>query len=239
MQKLIEVEGIGEVILAKRKGTRNIRISISGDKVRLGMPFGVSEAAALQFLNSRRDWILKHKKDEAGVLKSGDQIGKSHKLFFEPFEVIKPTARLHGQTIVVKFPRKLKSYMNEVQEAATRGSKKALQKEAEKYLLPRLKAWSDKTELDYKIGDVKFMKSRWGHCSNRGEITLNSYLVQYDWKLIDYVIVHELAHTAHHDHSDKFWSLVAKHCPPHKTLRKELKNKQTAVVANATESPKL
>lgn len=233
MQKIIEVAGIGEVVLSKRRGTRSIRISINGDRVRLSIPYGVSEAAGLHFLDSRREWIGKHKKAETGLLKSEDTIGKTHKLFFEPYEVLKPTARISGQTIVIKYPRNLKNYMNDVQLAAERGSKKALQKEADRLLLARLSAWSTRTGLGYRSGTTKFMRSRWGHCTNTKEITLNSYLVQYSWRLIDYVIIHELAHTEHHDHSKQFWELVSQYCPPHKALRKELKSKQTKVVPNS------
>lgn len=234
MQKVIEVEGIGEVTLARRKGTRSIRLSISSGKVRLGLPFGVSEAAALKFIQQKRDWILKHAEQEP-LLKSGDRIGRAHKLFFEPFETTKISARILEQTIFIRYPRNNKSYEDEVQKAAIRGSKKALLKEAEKLLPFRLRDISNKIGIDYKSLDVKFLKSRWGSCTSKKEITLNAYLIQLDWALIDYVIIHELAHTVHQNHGDRFWSLVSEHCPQHKEFRKALKSKPTAILPNSFE----
>ncbi|MDQ2973258.1 MAG: M48 family metallopeptidase [bacterium] len=232
MQKTIEAEGIGEIIFARRKGTKSLRLSINGGKIRLSAPYGVSEAQALRFLMQKKDWILKHVKEEP-LLKSGDKIGRAHKLFFEPYEVIKPSSRISQQTILVRYPRSSKSYNEDVQQAAHRGAKKAIAKEASNLLIKRLQDISMAIQTDYKSVETKFMKSRWGHCSNRNEITLNTYLVQLDWKLIDYVIIHELAHTLQHNHSDKFWAIVAKFCPEYKQIRRELKSKQTDIIPNS------
>ncbi|MDQ3094007.1 MAG: M48 family metallopeptidase [bacterium] len=233
MQKIIEAEGIGEIIFARRKGSRSIRLSINGGKIRLSAPYGTSEDMALRFLLQKKDWVLKHVKEDP-LLKSGDKIGRVHKLFFEPYEVIKPSSRINQQTVLVRYPRNSKSYNEDVQQAAHRGAKRALTKEAESLLLKRLQDISKMIQVDYKNGETKFMKSRWGHCSNRNDITLNTYLVQLDWKLIDYVIIHELAHTLQHNHSDKFWAVVAKFCPDYKIIRKELKSKHTDVIPNST-----
>ena len=51
----------------------------------------------------------------------------------------------------------------------------------------------------------------------------NKVLFHYNKAIIDYVVVHELAHIKHFDHSPKFWEMVEKYCPNYKELRKELK----------------
>ncbi len=122
MQKIVEIEGIGEVIMARRKGTRHIKLSISGGKVRLSVPFGVSEETALKFLLQKVNWIKKHVLDDP-LLKSGDRIGRAHSLFLEPFETTKISARITGQTIFVRFPRGQKPYEEAIQAAANRGGK--------------------------------------------------------------------------------------------------------------------
>ncbi len=69
------------------------------------------------------------------------------------------------------------------------------------------------------------MKSRWGVC-NKGSmtVTLNTLLIHKKVSLIDYVIVHELSHWDHMDHSPAFWREVEKHYPDYKKARKELRD---------------
>lgn len=71
---------------------------------------------------------------------------------------------------------------------------------------------------------IRFMKTRWGVCNIKSKtITLNSKLIEYDIESIDYVIVHELSHLVHFNHSINFWKLVEKYIPKYKQIRKKLK----------------
>lgn len=68
------------------------------------------------------------------------------------------------------------------------------------------------------------MKTRWGVCNKKSEtITLNTNLIRYDISCLDYVIVHELSHLIHFDHSTNFWKLVEKNYPQFKQAKKMLK----------------
>ena len=68
------------------------------------------------------------------------------------------------------------------------------------------------------------MKTRWGVCNKKSKtITLNTNLIKYDMCCLDYVIVHELSHLVHFDHSSNFWKLVEKNYPNYKIVRKMLK----------------
>jgi predicted metal-dependent hydrolase len=68
-------------------------------------------------------------------------------------------------------------------------------------------------------------KHLWGSCNSNGEVRLNWRLMQADPEVIDYVVVHELAHLKHMDHSPRFWATVASICPEYRRLREELKEK--------------
>lgn len=71
---------------------------------------------------------------------------------------------------------------------------------------------------------IRSMKTRWGVYNRKNHsITLNSHLIEYGVEIIDYVIIHELSHIIHFDHSKDFWLLVSKYCPEYKKIRKELK----------------
>ena len=68
------------------------------------------------------------------------------------------------------------------------------------------------------------MKTRWGVCNRKDNvITLNTELIKKKVDLIDYVIIHEMAHFYEGNHSRKFWKIVEEACPRYKELRKALK----------------
>lgn len=72
---------------------------------------------------------------------------------------------------------------------------------------------------------IRTMKTRWGVYNRKNHtITLNSKLIEYDVTKIDYVIIHELSHIIHFNHSKDFWNLVSKYCKDYKKIRKELKD---------------
>lgn len=91
----------------------------------------------------------------------------------------------------------------------------------------RLDYWYNIFEEDIPVPNLKIRKmtSRWGVCNIKNHnVTLNSELSKYDIKALDYVIVHELSHFIHHNHSKDFWLLVGKHYPKYKEVRKYLRN---------------
>jgi len=92
------------------------------------------------------------------------------------------------------------------------------------YLTPRVNHFAKLMNLKFSRLKFRKMKSRWGSCSNFGIITLNSELLKVKKELIDYVIVHELAHLTHMNHSKEFHSLVDNYLPRSKLLRKELRD---------------
>lgn len=78
----------------------------------------------------------------------------------------------------------------------------------------------DKTNPKVKI---RYYKRRWGSTSNSGTITYNWRLIMAPKSTIDYVIIHELVHFIHFDHSKNYWNVVEKMCPDYKSERKWLK----------------
>lgn len=71
---------------------------------------------------------------------------------------------------------------------------------------------------------IRSMKSRWGVYNRvKHSVTLNKELIKYDITKLDYVIIHELSHVIHFNHSKDFWNLVSKYCPNYKEIRKALR----------------
>ena len=79
-------------------------------------------------------------------------------------------------------------------------------------------------KIPYPKLRIRKMSTRWGVCNRSNNVvTLNSELIKYGIKQIDYVIVHELSHFIYFDHSKNFWLQVSKYCKDYKEIRKTLK----------------
>lgn len=78
--------------------------------------------------------------------------------------------------------------------------------------------------IPYPKLKIRTMKTRWGVCNKRdNSVTLNSKLIEYNIEALDYVIIHELSHFVHFNHSKEFWMLVSKYKPNYKQIKKYLK----------------
>ena len=113
----------------------------------------------------------------------------------------------------------------EIQENLKEAYKKALKIEAKNYLPQRLDYLAKKYNFSFNKIAIKNQKTRFGSCSFQNNINLNIKLMEYDFEIIDYVLIHELVHTKIKNHSQNFWLEVEKYCPNYRELRKKLKQK--------------
>ena len=94
---------------------------------------------------------------------------------------------------------------------------------AREYLSPRMMHWRERMGLEFSALRFRCAKRRWGSCNSKGVITFNPYMMKLDYEMIDYVIVHELAHLRHMNHSKEFYSLVKKYIPNYIVIEKKIK----------------
>lgn len=228
LQKEIHVDSIGIVKITKRRG-RSIRISLDREgSVFCALPLYSSQKDAIEFISSKKEWILKHqliiknRKHEPIDLTNGFQT-KYHKLLLIPEirEDIKTTIK--PNIIEFRYPGELNIKSQEMQLHIRHIIEETWRKEAKSILI-------DRTNLlakmhGFKISSVKIRKtiSRWGSCSYQNAISLSLYLMQLPDKLIDMVIIHELCHTIEKNHGPKYKQLLKQICPDIKQLEKEIK----------------
>lgn len=93
----------------------------------------------------------------------------------------------------------------------------------DKLILNKINELADKTKLYPKKIKFKKYKSVWGKCDSKGDITLNTRLCLFNIKAIEYVIIHELCHLKHHNHSKLFWNEVLKYETDYKEIKKYMK----------------
>lgn len=99
-----------------------------------------------------------------------------------------------------------------------------LKKAAQPIFMERLAYWQAAMNLKISQLEIRTMKSKWGVCYPKlQKITLNAKLIHFSTQVIDYVVIHELAHLMHANHSKNFWNLVALYCPEYKICKNILK----------------
>lgn len=108
-------------------------------------------------------------------------------------------------------------------QRARDAKKKLLMKRAKEYLPYRLDYFAKLYGYSYDKLRFSHANTRWGSCSSNRTISLNIGLMQLPEQLRDYVIIHELAHLNHMNHSQAFWAEVASHDSHYKEHRKKLK----------------
>ncbi len=90
-------------------------------------------------------------------------------------------------------------------------------------IMERLKLYAPQMGVNFARVTVRDQKSRWGSCSSKGNLNFNYRLYYLPQELMDYVVVHELAHRIHMNHSREFWEVVAKYDADYKEHRKRIK----------------
>lgn len=114
----------------------------------------------------------------------------------------------------------------------------AVKKQVEKYfklqaedIIPlKVTAYSQLTSLFPTNIKIRQYRARWGSCNNRGELSFNYLLMMLPIDVVDYVIVHELCHLQHLNHSKEFWQLVSQHFPNYIQAKQWMKTNQSALL---------
>ena len=229
-QRAVNVSGIGEVVIIKRKNSSNLRLTITTDaKVRVSIPYWTPYAIGVAFAKSRADWIIQSiEKQKPSTMNPGALIGKTHRLYFKRVAGLK-IDRTMVKNSVIAISSSLPFEDQAVQAIAYTACERALKIEAQALLPNRLSAIANQYSYGYRKLRIRKLTSRWGSCSNRQDITLSFFLVQLPWELIDYVILHELVHTKHLNHGRSYWQTFEQVMPNARYLRKQIKFYQPRV----------
>ncbi len=96
--------------------------------------------------------------------------------------------------------------------------KRWLRASARKQLPPMLRSLGDRVGVQPARVQVRNQKTRWGSCSSSNTISLNAAILMLPPSQANYVMIHELCHLTHMNHSNRYWALVASHIPDYKAL---------------------
>ncbi|MBE7090734.1 MAG: M48 family metallopeptidase [Clostridiales bacterium] len=178
-------------------------------------PNGLSEERILIFLAKHEDWINKQISQNEQEKHYFDDVIKCKKILFlgKKMSVVRvdDTTKLTERWFAVKFGQDV-----------ARNAKRVLKNEAVKLIPEIVKEYAAKMGVTPKSVEIKDYKSRNGACTNEGDLTFSWRIIMVDYPLVEYVVVHELAHLKHFDHSKDFWKEVEIYIPDYKKRRKAL-----------------
>jgi predicted metal-dependent hydrolase len=157
--KQIDIPGIGNVMLYKRRGNRSLRLSIASDgEVRVSMPYWLPYTAGERFALSKAEWIAAHRVTAPEALQNGQAIGKAHHLHFTASsQATRVTSRLKLSKIEITHPYHISAHDHAVQKAAHSAAIRALRKEAEQLLPYRLRQLAERDGLTYNSVSIKHL----------------------------------------------------------------------------------
>lgn len=131
---------------------------------------------------------------------------------------------LANQILTIHIPETADLNKERVQSVLREMIKLAIRQEAKRILPQKTKMFAKKFGLQYKGVKINSSKGRWGSCSREKNINFSFFLLLLPEKYIDYVVLHELAHTKELNHSDRFWNLLSGFCGEDaRLISKELK----------------
>lgn len=194
----------------RRAKNLSIRINQQGE-VRVTIPRYVSRKRAEAFLMSKKTWILR-KLSEI-----------NHAVETSQMPVAGERISVRGKEI----PILLQKGDRDIEDAIWR----ILLQEGQEYLPGRVKELAAIHGFRFTGVKVRRMKTRWGSCTQKNGINLNSWLMMLPEPLSDYVILHELVHTVHRDHGRRFWEALDERTNGHsRQLRKELRQRRIMLI---------
>ncbi|RLA08112.1 MAG: hypothetical protein DRQ51_03635 [Gammaproteobacteria bacterium] len=213
---------------------RALRITIKIDKrknIYLTIPKKTAKKTALDFFHSKKKWIEKHLKkmpdimeDIGGLPEELNLISISEKYKINYIQ----SPVLERMNIEILIPLKTINLHGNIKNKnlVILSIKKALKVIAHEKLTILLQNSAKKYNLPYNKLTIKDNKTNWGSCSAQKNINLTIKLLFLPFELLEFIMIHELCHTVHLNHSVDFWNLCRQKLPDNEKLKKTF-NQQT------------
>ena len=209
--------------LIRTKRNKYIRLTVQvGSGLRVSAPLRIPERDIPQYIREREEWVLLKLHEYARIERATPQqrythnarimyLGKSYALRIHKGLNGFLQAKLLGSKMHVALPEPL--LKNNKEQYVRLLMHRWYRSQAEKYVLERIAHFAHALSVSPKRVTIRKQKTRWGSCTADGNISLNLFLIKAPPHIIDYVIVHELAHLRELNHSPRFWKIVEQHCP--------------------------
>ena len=239
-QEYIEIGGEKIYFNILRKSIKNINIRINKDKeITISIPKKMSTEKAKEMVKQKAKWIKKHlqqkeannKPKESKTYENGGilyLLGNQYEI--QLIKAYKNNIKINNTNIEIhikeKYIEKQKYIKEQYKKWLKQYASKILERAVEKY---REELKEEKIQ-NPKI-KIKQMKTKWGICTpSKNEITFNLNLIKTPLECIEYVVLHELSHFKHQNHSKNFHNYVTRFMPDWKERKKILDNEFTTIL---------
>ncbi|MDO8567860.1 MAG: SprT family zinc-dependent metalloprotease [Dehalococcoidales bacterium] len=218
--------------LRRSARARYLRLEIRPEYLSVVIPRGCGVQSGLDFMKARQGWILRHvaamrqvkPRPVATEISSGDEIpylGERLKVVTRPAGCRTGYVRLEKGGLTASLAdngQKLDSLLEQWYRA-----------QAARVITEKVGKWSGQLKVKCNLITIRSQRTRWGSCSFHGNLSFNWKLLMAPEAVVDYVVIHELAHLKRWNHSGRFWNLVAMHCPEWRVMKTWLRTNEDAL----------
>ena len=209
----VKIHGTNYPVVIEKKKNKNTYIRVNQDlEIYVTTSYFTTGKAVIKLIKENEHEIYKmieKRRKEQEREKKFYYLGQEYEIYVMPTN---HEVEIYDHTMMIPSEKKLQAF---------------LKQQMKELFTEHYDYWYQQFEEPIHKPKLKFrkMKTRWGVCNRRDDsITLNTKLLEYDTKYLDYVIIHELSHLVHFDHSKEFWQVVGKYCPDYRVLRKEMRD---------------
>ncbi|MCX6728664.1 MAG: SprT family zinc-dependent metalloprotease [Candidatus Saccharibacteria bacterium] len=223
---VIQDKEFGKITVRRSAAATQIRVRVAPDgTLRASLPMRAPMFLVKHLIKTSRDELRTILAQSKPIYEyaDGQRIGKSHTLVIQHSTGQEFSVTRRKLQIIVSLPFDKLVSNPDISRKIRDAIIAALRIEAKSYLPNRLSYLANKYGLTYDKVRFSHASGRWGSYSSNGTVSLNIALMKLPFELIDYIIIHELAHSKQMNHSKVFWLLVESADPNYRIHRRELK----------------
>ena len=210
---------VNRIIRSKR---RTVALIVENDgTVTVRTPMRLPESAIQEFVDKHANWVEKKKVEMRAIVPIQSKQ-------YQPGETFLYLGREYSLEVVTGQRKNLILDDHfKIAESALKNADLVFQnwyrQQAKQWIVERVEHLAEIHQFHYEKVKITSARTRWGSCSPKNTLSFSWRLMLTAPEVIEYVVIHELAHTVHHNHSKRFWNLVEKLLPDYKARRKQLR----------------
>jgi len=216
------------------KRAKRLNLKVSAEKgVQIIMPPFTAKADALAFLRENIAWVEKNVHIwQRQAIENSLPTQITFTSLQQTWQIEYMTDVINKRAMLLERPDNYLIYFGRDDHTLQKNRlRQWVKNKSSQFLKYRLRELSQQCDLPFNNVSFRTQRTLWGSCTQQKNISLNYKLIFLAMHLIDYILVHELAHTLHLDHSKKFWQLVAKFIPNYKQCCTELRHTEKLIPA--------